>query len=346
MEIAPEENYKDVYKVTLPKGYKKIRFAAYAVSNTNVAENGDATDLVDIPTGKDKPCYYGDSSDDIIYNGITGNRGGYWGEAYKVRDAEKGKSTTVVDVPVTDGAETRDADKLYVNTTIYDYYSDYELNGNNRDNYTSQNDVKNHRIYQPFRQFNMALSDYYEDNHAKSPLYWGNFQNYPDSHFDQIAETMKLFGYNSDRATDSFKKFFYENNSMWGRKNSDTPLSNGNNATQGLVADQLNNNSLQLKTESNGTVLAPFFDKDFLNGNNSKNTVLGKVYENVTFPFVKKGMYWTFDSADDTADNKNLQLKYDDTDKYFLQSKLNLCLRNRTSWKGRCRSACVPMSPG
>lgn len=87
-----------------------------------------------------------------------------------------------------------------------------------------------------------------------------------------------------------------------------------------MVADQLNNNSLQLETESNRTVLAPFFDKDFLNGNNSKNTVLGKVYENVTFPFVKKGMYWTFDSADNTAYNKNLQLKYDDTDKYFLQS--------------------------
>lgn len=176
----------------------------------------------------------------------------------------------------------------------------------------------------------MALSDYYLKNQAESPLYWGNFQNYSDSHFNDIAETMELFGYDSDRNTDLFQKFFYENNSMWGRKNSDTPLSNGNNATQGLVAYQLNNNSLQLKTESNGTVLAPFFDKDFLNGNNSKNIVLGKVYENVTFPFVKKGMYWTFDSADDEADNKNLQLKYDDTDKYFLQSNTNP-VRGRTT---------------
>lgn len=98
-----------------------------------------------------------------------------------------------------------------------------------------------------------------------------------------------------------------------------------------MVADQLNNNSLQLKTDS-GTALAPFFDKDFLNGNNSKNTVLGKVYENVTFPFVKKAMrssstestgtldYWYFNSGDKEATNKNLQLKYDATDEYFLQS--------------------------
>lgn len=166
----------------------------------------------------------------------------------------------------------------------------------------------------------MALSDYYQKNQAKSPLYWGNFQNYSDSHFNDIAKTMGLFGYNIDSSNE---KFFYENNSMWGRWDSKKTLPNGNNATQGLVADQLNNNSLQLETESNGTVLAPFFDKDFLNGNNSKNTVLGKVYENVTFPFVKKGMYWTFDSADDEVGNKNLQLKYDDTDKYFLQSNTN-----------------------
>ena len=318
MEKVPEGNYKDVYKVTLPKGYTKIRFAAYLVSDTNVATNGDATDLVDIPEKMTKPCYYGDSSDDIIYQDASGNRGGYWGEAYTVRDAETGKDATVVDVPKE--KETRDADNLYVNTTIYDYYSDYELNGKNRDDYPKQGDVTNNRIYQPFRQFNMALSDYYEDNGAKSPLYWGNFQNYSDSHFNDIAETMGLFGYNID---DSNEKFFYENNSMWGRWDSKKQLPNGNNATQGLVADQLNNNSLQLETESNGTVLAPFFDKDFLNGNNSKNTVLGKVYENVTFPFVKKGMYWTFDSADDEVGNKNLQLKYDDTDKYFLQSNTN-----------------------
>lgn len=319
MEIASEGNYKDVYKVTLPKEYTKIRFAAYPVKDTNVAAKGDATDLVDIPEKMTKPCYYGDSSDDIIYQDASGNRGGYWGEAYTVRDAERGKkNATVVDVP--NATEKRDADNLYVNTTIYDYYSDYELNGKNRDNYPKQGDVTNNRIYQPFRQFNMALSDYYQKNQAKSPLYWGNFQNYSDSHFNDIAETMGLFGYNIDSSNE---KFFYENNSMWGRWDSKNPLPNGNNATQGLVADQLNNNSLQLKTESNGTVLAPFFDKDFLNGNNSKNTVLGKVYENVTFPFVKKGMYWTFDSADNKAENKNLQLKYDDTDKYFLQSNTN-----------------------
>ena len=343
MKKVPEKNYKDVYKVTLPEGYTKIRFAAYLVSDTNVAANGDATDLVDIPEKMTKPCYYGDSSDDIIYQGTQGNRGGYWGEAYTVRDAETGKDATVVDVPK--GKETRDADNLYVNTTIYDYYSDYELNGKNRDNYPKQENVTNHRIYQPFRQFNMALSDYYRDNNAESPLYWGNFQNYQESHFNQIAKTMKLFGYNIDDNIDDNidgrnEKFFYENNSMWGWGKDGKDLTmddqslNGRNATQGLVADQLSSNNLQLKTQNGNTITAPFFDKDFLSGKNSKNTVLGKVYENVTFPFVKKAMtssseiskgtvdYWYFDSADhdQSLANKNLQLQYDTTDEYFLQS--------------------------
>ena len=334
MQKVPEENYKDVYKVTLPKGYTKIRFAADPVNDTNVAANGDATDLVDIPEKMTKPCYYGDSSDDIIYQGTQRNRGGYWGEAYTVRDAETGKGNKIVDVP--DGKEKRDADNLYVNTTIYDYYSDYELNGNNRDNYPKQDNVTNHRIYQPFRQFNMALSDYYYANAVASPLYWGNFQNFDGSKFKDIAGTMNLFGYDKD-GTDSYKKFFYENNSMWGRngeslKIDDTSPFNGRNATQGLVANQLSSNNLQLKKQNGNTITAPFFDKDFLSGKNSKNTVLGKVYENVTFPFVKKAMtsssrtsdgtvdYWCFDSADQSLANKNLQLQYDTTDEYFLQS--------------------------
>lgn len=321
--------YNDVYKATLPKGYMTIRFAANPVFNANDASNGEATALLDIPSPSvlTNPCYYGDSSDNVIYD--RGNRGGYWEEAYTVRDAERGKGTTVVDVP--NEVEKRNEDELYVNTTIYDYYSDYELNGLNRDNYQSNIPVDSHRIYQPFRQFNMAVSDYYQVNGATSPLYWGNFQNYNDAtDFKNIAGTMNLFGYpNSKDDLNLYQKFFYENNSMWGSDGN--KLSSGNNATQGLVADQLNNNSLQLKTDS-GTALAPFFDKDFLNGNNSKNTVLGKVYENVTFPFVKKAMrssstestgtldYWYFNSGDKEATNKNLQLKYDATDEYFLQS--------------------------
>lgn len=306
----------DLWSVSLSGVYTKIRFAGYAVENATTSEKGDGTDLVDIPGNLKNPCYFGDDSDDVIYKG--GNRGGYWGEKGSLRDAESGKKKTVVDVP--EGTFNRDSNTLYVDTTLYDYYSDYELNGQNRDNYDLV-DIASHRIYQPFRQFNQALSTYYDQNNVTYPLYWGNFQNYDGSKFTQIADTLNLYGYSD------YSQFFYENNSMWDI-NGNEIQQGGQNATQGLSGAQLANGSLTLA----GGAIAPFFNEDFLKGNNSKHTVLGNVYHNVTFPFIKKALtssstsssgtvdYWCFDSADQDNSNKNLRLKYDSSNGYFLQS--------------------------
>mgnify|MGYP007068565113 FL=1 len=144
-------------------------------------------------------------------------------------------------------------------------------------------------------------------------------ENYKGSHYSDIKASLNLYG------SGDWNKFIYENNSMWGRNGYE--LSNGNSAVQGLVADTLSNNNLMIKT-SGKTVAAPYFNEDFLTGNNSKNTVLGKVYKDVTFPFVKKPVtstsykgsvdYWYFDSADNNASNKNLQLQQSVKDGYFL----------------------------
>ena len=191
-EMTPVKD-SDLWSVSLSGVYTKIRFAGYDVIDGNASANADETELVDIPWDMKNPCYFGDDSDDVIYKG--GNRGGYWGEKGSFRDAESGKETTVVDVP--NGTFTRDSHTLYVDTTLYDYYSDYELNGQNRDNYDDKVDIASHRIYQPFRQFNQALSTYYEQNNVTYPLYWGNFQNYSGSHFDDIADTLDILIKNS-----------------------------------------------------------------------------------------------------------------------------------------------------
>lgn len=274
------------------------------------------------------PCFYADSSDDSIYNNVR--RSGYWDEVGTVRNAEgkikdgDGAKTEKSIVDVAEEPYKRDNDKLYVNTTLYDYYSDYELNGYNRDNYQATS-IYTDRIYQPFRQLDQALSYYYYSNGAIDPLYTGNFQNYDDgsTHFSQIANSLNLFGYNNTN------KFYYENNSMWGIDGKE--LNTSQSATQGLVARQLNKGRLEIKTDR-GTVLSPYFNEDFLNGHNLKNAVLGKVYNDVSFPFIKESKesstdkkyeaeYWVFDSAKEDAANKNLQLKRDaSTGKYFLQS--------------------------
>lgn len=337
--VAGTDN--NLWSTNLPEDYTQIRFAGYDVIDENAPANADETELVDIPWNMKNPCYFGDDSDDVIYK--DGNRGGYWGEEGSLRDAESGKNTTVVNVP--EGTFTRDSNTLYVDTTLYDYYSDYELNGQNRDNYDDKVDIASHRIYQPFRQFNQALSTYYEQNNVTYPLYWGNFQNFPGSHYSEIAGTLNLYGYSENEKN----KFFYENNSMWD-SNGQKIEQEGQNATQGLSGAQLASGSLTL-TGAGGAIVAPFFDEDFLKGNNSKHTVLGNVYHNVTFPFIKKALtssadtskegtvdYWCFDSADQTNSNKNLRLKYDSSNGYFLQST-NDIVRGQTVGGGHPATA-------
>lgn len=321
--------WSDVYQAELDKKYSHILFYSSTDGKIPGATANKTYDLT-IPDDLTNPCFYADTSDDSIYKPT--NRSGYWGELYTVRNAEgktkDGGSTatsdTIVDIP--QGTLTRNSNMLYVNTTLYDYYSDYELNGYNRDAYSYDTDLnslgnnpKLHYIYQPFRQLDQALSSYYDKNSASSPIYWGNFQNYNGSHYKEIKNSLNLYGSND------WNKFIYENNSMWGRNG--IVLLDGNSAVQGLVADTLSNNSLMIKT-SGKTVAAPYFNEDFLTGNNSKNTVLGKVYKDVTFPFVKKPVtstsyegsvdYWYFNSADATAENKNLQLQQSKEDGYFL----------------------------
>lgn len=311
MKLDNKEGYPDVYKVYLPDGYDQVRFAAYNVQNEKPSDNGDATDLVTIPGNLMNPCYYGDSSDDVIYKG--GNRGGYWDEAYTVRDpekeAEQHNSKDVVDI--NEGTFTRNASTLYVNSTFYDYYTDYELNGKNRDDYDQNNPAAgSQRSYVTFRQFDQALSNYYKNKNVSIPIYTGHFQpNYRENNsdwgnpFSAIADTLELYGYNKD------------NQSGFMSTNNSTLDANGkgkyyDSAAQGLVANALSENNLMT---SDNNALEPHFNEEFLTGDNSKHTALAKVYKNVSFPFTKQKVddngnkndnsgveYWYFDSADTT----------------------------------------------
>lgn len=311
MKLDNKEGYPDVYKVDLPDGYDQVRFAAYNVQNEKPSDNGDATDLVTIPGNLMNPCYYGDSSDDVIYKG--GNRGGYWDEAYTVRDpekeAEQHNSKDVVDI--NEGTFTRNASTLYVNSTFYDYYTDYELNGKNRDDYDQNNPAAgSQRSYVTFRQFDQALSNYYKNKNVSIPIYTGHFQpDYKENNsqwgnpFSAIAGTLDLYGYNKN------------NQSGFMSTNNSTLDANGkgkyyDSAAQGLVANALSENNLMT---SDNNALEPHFNEEFLTGDNSKHTALAKVYKNVSFPFTKQKVddkgdkndnsgveYWYFDSVDTT----------------------------------------------
>lgn len=321
----------DYYAADVPEGYTQIVFSSYPLSNDdNLAGRGDSTGWETIPDYKDKePCFYADTNDDAVYGkGQRGNgqRGGYWAPKDTPRDAEtwKNPDTKVVDIKPAEFTEKPDT--KYVTSTLYDYYTDYELNGNNRGSYDRNSSTVSHRNWVPFRQFDQALSDYYKDAGAQYPIYTGHFQPASPAEFSQIASTLNLFGY------DEFKRFMAINNSQY----NEDPQNNDNNHTyyayQGLVADTTSTSKATGEPLLKGTeIVEPHFNKDFLLGENSKKAKLGEVYENVKFPFTKvKNLfgnetnvdYWCFDSKDTTLYLKQDSGQNSDS-KYFLQSADN-----------------------
>ena len=324
----------NIWYCDVPDGYTKIRFASWAVENEKAADNGDGTAMMDIPADLSEPCFFADASDDVIYKG--GNREGYWAEKGTLRDAEKGKSTGTTGTKVVDIASVpfmEEADTKYVTSTLYDYYTDYELNGQNRKNYNynyttgEKGSFPCYRNWYTFRQFDSALSDYYSNCNAQYPIYTGHFQPSYDNwglRFETISAALNLWGFNSD--SDKKNRFMAINNSTINEDGSGTRY---DYAYQGLVADTTSTGKatgepLLKDTKENTKVVEPHFNKEFLSGTNTKNAKLGDVYDNVAFPFTKKQIfdedkgvdYWYFDSQDTT-----LYLKQDsDTKQYFLKS--------------------------
>ena len=165
----------NIWYCEVPDGYTKIRFASWAVENEKAADNGDGTDMMDIPADLSEPCFFADASDDVIYNG--GNRGGYWAEKGTLRDAKEGKKLTDDVVDIRKATFKEEANTKYVSSTLYDYYTDYELNGNNRDKYNSEyytpgkgGGFASQRSWVVFRQFDRALSDYYSNCNAQTEV--------------------------------------------------------------------------------------------------------------------------------------------------------------------------------
>ena len=320
----------DYYAADVPNGYTQIVFSSYPLKTDNdLANCGNSTGWETIPTDyKEKEqCFYADTNDNAVYS--MGQRGGYWAlKDTTPRDAETGKKTEVVDIKPADFTE--EANTKYVTSTLYDYYTDYELNGKNRDGYGSCTGAS-HRNWVTFREFDQALSNYYQVAGAQYPIYTGHFQPADGPEFRQIADTLNLFGY--DNENNKFNHFMAINNSQ---RNDD--YTNGsdhiNYAYQGLVADTTSNGNADGALLLNGTTtptVEPHFNKEFLLGENSKNAKLGEVYENVKFPFTKKenlfnddtGVdYWYFDSKDTTLYLKQDSGQNSDS-KYFLQSTNN-----------------------
>lgn len=329
--LVKDGTNENLYYVDIPQGYNLIIFSGEKINGDEETKgHGLSTAWLPIPKD-DKNCFYADTNDDAVYKDTT--RGGYWAPKGTPR-AETWKNTGTKVVDIASDNFTEEAKTKYVTSTLYDYYTDYELNGNNRDKYNStyytpgeKGGFASQRSWVVFRQFDSALSDYYRNCNAQYPIYTGHFQPTYSNwgiKFEEISAALNLWGFNSD--FDKKNRFMAINNSTINEDGNGTRY---DYAYQGLVEDHTSTSDatgepLLKDTLKDTKVVEPHFNKEFLSGTNSKKAKLGDVYDNVAFPFTKrqifdedKGVdYWYFDSQDTT-----LYLKQDsNTEQYFLKS--------------------------
>lgn len=340
---APATDRK-LWSCEIPSGaYTEVQFSAVG-STTDPAKDNKTKkySTAEIPPILTEPCFFADDGDPSAYSQGNVFRDGYWGEKSSLHDAESGKNSTVVDID-NSGIFTQQKDTKYITSTLYDYYTDYELNGLNRD--SAPNISGSQRGFVTFEQFDRALSSAYtKSDNVKYPLYTGHFEPTGGASFAGVAKGMKLCGWGDPNGSQDqkalYNTFMAVNNSTYDDKGQQS--TDYTRTFQGLVESKTSDGSanglplLRAKDSTNTTnraLIDPHFNEDFLQGENSFNTVLGKVYKDVSFPFTKDAVfkngtagdpeanakYWYYDSS-----KASLYLKQDKGDgKYYLESPID-----------------------
>ena len=338
---------RQLWYYTISSGaYTAVQFSATNDQDAIAHDNKTKVySTADLPPTLTDPCFFADDGDPSAYaSGETRVfRGGYWGEKDSLHDAESGKSATIVDID-NSGKFTQQAGTKYITSTLYDYYTDYELNGLNRDSAPTVNGGSQ-RGFVTFEQFDRALSSAYTKNkNVKYPLYTGHFEPTGGASFAGVAGGMKLCGWGDPNGSPDqralYNTFMAVNNSTYDDKGGQQS-GDYSRTFQGLVESKTSDGSANglplLRAKDSITTNAlvdPHFDEAFLQGKNSFNTVLGKVYKDVSFPFTKDAVfksstnpndpeqyaeYWYYDSS-----KASLYLKQDKGDgKYYLESPID-----------------------
>lgn len=317
------------------KTYTEVQFSATKDQGATAQDNKTKVyTTAEIPPILTEPCFFADDGDPSAYTSSNNDvfRDGYWGEKSSLHDAESGKSLTVVDIA--SGKFTQQVGTKYITSTLYDYYTDYELNGLNRDSAPNIG-ADSQRGFVTFEQFDRALSSAYsKSDNVKYPLYTGHFEpTGGGAPFAGVADGMKLCGWGKpDGDPDQkalYNTFMAVNNSTYddmGQK-----IEGDYSRTfQGLVESKTSDGSANglplLRAKDSITTNAlvdPHFDEAFLQGKNSFNTVLGKVYKDVSFPFTKDAVFYDDTKQDDADNAKEKNAKY----WYYDSSKASLYLK-------------------
>ena len=289
-------NKTELYSLDLPAEYAYIQFRGVKEKAAYYSNREE------ISTSFSYPCYYatqiGNPSQtvpetDVETSGITG----FWRSVYS-SDTSGDESQ---DIP--EGTFVREEDAFYADITLYDYYSDFEMSGRKLAeakqgslDYVNQGDL-----------FNEAAQKYYQTTLKN--------QGYTDEEMKAFHALYTAAGGKGSHSVDT----------AW---NGNVPANiwtgDGQGPIQNLADANLTSDGRITTGGINGKagVEMPFFNEDFLRGNNSLSTAVGNVYKNVLFPFKKDADknsatygYWMFNSA---SAQDAMRLSYDTDEGYFL----------------------------
>lgn len=322
---APEgENvcFESLWRAKLPVGATSIKFRGHYNFKPDARNSSTAYPAGIYQTANynlealkdDQNCFYGAPMVAEFSKGIT--IGGTWDNVADINEV----GTNSNDIPT--GNYEKDASKYYYATsTFYDFYTDYELWGALLKDST-QGTVETQYGDQPNYAWNLAISEYYKNAGETGvyPLYFGGarvFVAQPDlvdllhNYKDQIQfgngyATVTLNGSSVSKNTNGNQAYF-PNQGLLNEDPMFTDLP--------VVEENGNFKNIYLL---NSEVPTPYFNEEFLLGDNVYKTKLGEIYKNVDFPFVQDENtgYWVFDSS---KEEYNVRMKQDEDGTYFLE---------------------------
>lgn len=259
------------------------------------------------------PCFFayaylkskadGAADSEDIKLGDTLYLDGEWGSALEIYNL----GDYAVQIP--EGKYVSQDNTYYGISTIYDYYSQWEMSG-----HPVTQGVGNANEYgrQGFL-LSLAVSKYFEnkdvDTEKKTnPLYFG-----ADNMRDGLDDNR--WGWNAylTNSSSQFSKYgtLYDVQSLYNNTDHANVWKEDGGSRVELVDTNLNaDDELTI-----GGYVAPYFDESFLRGNNDLGITLGSVYNNIRVPFTLNNGYWEYDSR-----KNNQTLKQDPDGTYYMEN--------------------------
>lgn len=305
--LEESEFYKEeLYGTQVARRFKYVQFRGKTSDGKWYYSNRET-----VSEAVSYPCYYaaitGSSSDNVPDNDVE-NPGitGYWRSVHSVDTA----GDESINIP--EGTFQEEENVYYARTEFYDYYSDWEMSGRKIKDWNAKDEYEYNK---QALTFNEAAEKYYKSETVN----WSEDQK---NKFKALYLVNDVdYNYNNPFENE---KPYWQSKGNWNKW-----TGGGNGPRSGLTANFLENGII---CTPDGIPL-PFFNEDFLRGNNNLETAVGNVYKNVLFPFTKDTNsksrtygYWTFDS---NRAKDAMRLSEDVDEGYFLQRTGNPIAYNK-----------------